>query len=64
VTVEAANAAEFRAKVDGGAWSAWTPVSSPITLTGLTAYGAHTVYVEARNASGATAAGQMVVFRL
>lgn len=64
VTVEAANATEFRAKVDGGTWSAWTPVSSPLTLAGFDAYGAHTVYVEVRNASGATSAGQMTAFRL
>lgn len=64
VTVEAANATEFRARVDGGSWSAWTPVSTPIALAGFDAYGAHTIYVEVRNASGATATGQMTAFRL
>jgi len=38
----------YRWRIDGGAWSAETPITTPISLTGLAA-GAHTVEVAGRN---------------
>ncbi|WP_041282925.1 hypothetical protein [Desulfofundulus kuznetsovii] len=64
VVVQAPGATEFRVKADTGNWSAWTPVSGYATATGITGNGAHTIFVEVRNAAGATASGQMTMFKL
>ncbi|SHE97083.1 hypothetical protein SAMN02745218_01174 [Desulfofundulus australicus DSM 11792] len=64
VVVQAPGATEFRVKADTGSWSAWTPVSGYATATGITGNGAHTIFVEVRNAAGATASGQMTMFKL
>jgi hypothetical protein len=64
VVIQASGATEYRVKADTGPWSEWTPVDSPVMATGISGTGTHTIYVEARNASGATASGQMVMFKL
>ncbi|MFZ5898329.1 MAG: hypothetical protein ACOYU7_03960 [Bacillota bacterium] len=64
IVVQAAGATECRAKVDNGSWTGWMPVGSPVTVTGITQPGAHTVYVEVRNAAGVVATGQMMMFKL
>ncbi|MDI6908019.1 MAG: hypothetical protein QMC81_11120, partial [Thermoanaerobacterales bacterium] len=64
VVVQAAGATECRAKVDNGAWTGWVPIGSPVMVTGITLTGAHTIYVEARGSTGATATGQMMMFKL
>lgn len=64
VVIQASGATEFRVKADTGSWSAWVPVGSYATATGISGSGAHTIYVEVRNASGATASGQMSMFKI
>ncbi|NPV30769.1 MAG: hypothetical protein HPY58_14225 [Firmicutes bacterium] len=64
VVIQASGATEFRVKADTGSWSEWVPVGSVATATGIIGSGAHTVYVEARNAAGAMATGQMTVFKI
>lgn len=64
VVVQASGATEFRVKADAGSWSAWVPMGSSATATGISVSGAHTIYVEVRNASGATASGQMSIFKI
>ncbi|MFZ5898328.1 MAG: DUF6273 domain-containing protein [Bacillota bacterium] len=64
VIVQASGATEFRARADTGSWTAWTPVGSSVTVTGITGTGAHVIYVEARNSAGTTATGHLTVFKL
>lgn len=64
VVIQASGATEFRVKADTGSWSAWVPVGSYATTTGMSETGAHTIYVEARNAAGAVATAQMTVFKI
>jgi len=64
VVVDAVGATEFRVKADTGSWSSWTSVGSPATAAGISGSGAHTIYVEVRNAGGTVSSGQMVVFKL
>jgi hypothetical protein len=63
VIVEALGATQFRASSDGGTWTGWVPVTGTATVTGLVS-GANTIRVEARNAAGATATGQMIAFKI
>lgn len=63
VIVDASGAIEFRAQREGGTWTGWTTVHNSVSVSGLTA-GVNTIQVEVRNASGATATGRMIVFRL
>lgn len=64
VVIQTTGATEFRARVENGSWSNWVPVGSHTTVTGISGTGARTIQVEARNAAGTTAAGQMTVFKL
>ncbi|WP_164930458.1 chitobiase/beta-hexosaminidase C-terminal domain-containing protein [Geobacter sulfurreducens] len=51
LTVGGSGVVAYKRSVDGGAWSAETPVATKIALTGLAA-GAHRVDVIAKNAAG------------
>lgn len=63
VVVDASGATEFRARREGGTWTGWASVDNSLSVSGLTV-GVNTIQVEVRNASGATATGRMIAFRL
>lgn len=63
VVVQASGATQYRVKLDNGSWGSWTAMGTPTTVT-VSTTGAHTVYVEIQNASGATASGQMTFFKI
>lgn len=64
VVVQASGATQYRVKLDSGSWGSWTAIGTPATISGISTTGAHTVYVEVQNASGATASGQMTFFKI
>lgn len=63
VVVQASGATQYRVKLDNGSWGSWTAMGTPTTVT-VSTTGAHTVYVEIQNASGATASGHMTFFKI
>jgi len=64
VTIQASDAVEFRVKSDSGTWSNWASLDNYATATGLSSPGVYTIFIEAKSPSGATAMGQMMVFKL
>jgi hypothetical protein len=52
ITVGGPGVVAYRYKLDNGAWSAETPLSTPINLSGLS-NGTHTLYAVGRNPAGA-----------
>lgn len=69
VSLDYSNATEYRYKLDTGAWSAWTSLSTHDTNGYLTipvsTNGAHTLSIEIQNSSTSlTAKGKMTFFKL
>ena len=52
-TVGGGGATEYQYRFDGGTWSAWTPIATPITLTNLYD-GTHTINLLGRDEAGNT----------
>lgn len=63
VVIDASGATEFRARCEGGSWTGWTSVDNPASVSGLSS-GANTIQVEVKNATGQTATGWLMVFRV